>query len=76
MYIASQVAWRSAVDLGALAKSGADAALLVGMLLRRRVHAHPSTDICALATDVIKVLSSMHVMISLTLPLQTSLVLL
>ncbi len=43
------------MDLKALAHSEADAAMLVGMLLRRRVHAHPSTDICALATDVIKV---------------------
>ncbi len=50
-----QVAWRCAVELNALAHSEADAAMLVGMLLRRRVHAHPSTDICALATDVIKV---------------------
>ena len=43
------------MDLGALAASDADAAVLVGVLLRRRVHAHPGVDICALATDVIKV---------------------
>ena len=43
------------MDLGALAASEANAAVLMGVLLRRRVHAHPSVDICALATDVIKV---------------------
>ena len=43
------------MDLDAVAASEADAAVLVGLLLRRRVHAHPSANICALATDVIKV---------------------
>ena len=43
------------MDLGVLAASEADAVVLVGVLLRRRVHAHPGVDICALATDVVKV---------------------
>ena len=43
------------MDLDALAASEADAAVLVGLLLRRHVHAHPTADICALATSVIKV---------------------
>ena len=43
------------MDLDALAASEADAAVLVGLLLRRRVHAHPTAEICALATNVIKV---------------------
>ena len=50
-----QAAWRCAVDLEAVAHSEADAAVLTGVLLRRRSSAHPSTDICALATGVIKV---------------------
>ena len=43
------------MDLAALAACEADAAVLVGVLLRRRLSAHPSTDIRALATGVIKV---------------------
>lgn len=59
----SQAAWRCAVDLQALAACEGDAALLVGVLLRRRHSAHPSTDICALATGVIKVHRSSAVLI-------------
>ena len=46
------------MDLGALAACEMDAALLVGVLLRRRVYAHLGVDICALATNVIKVAGS------------------
>lgn len=46
------------MDLSALAACEADPAVLVGVLLRRRVHAHAGVDICALATDVIKVAGS------------------
>ena len=52
------------MDLGALAASEADTAVLVGVLLRRRVHAHPGVDICVLAIDVIKVAQAcMHYII-------------
>ena len=53
-----QAAWRCAIDLEAMAHSEADAAVLTGVLLRRRASAHPSTDICALAMGVIKVCTS------------------
>jgi len=51
----TRAAWQGAVDLAALATSEAAAAVLVGMLHRWRVDVHPSTDVCAMITDVLKV---------------------